>query len=273
MSSELPVLRDEEKKYARTPSSFWALYDRLLSGLPGDLRIDDFSAGAHWYSVRADGGLGFAMAPREGLEAPATAGGVSGSILADTARLSKSWNLAEAALGVAALNAFYNKPSRVDCLLDGLEAASFEENAFDHFLPRVAGKRVTVVGHFRNLERYAECCELRILERRPQPGDYPDPACEVLLPDSEYVFITGTTLINKTLPRLLELGRGAKIVLVGPTTPLCPLWFELGVHAIASLVVDDPVAVQRTAREGGNHALFGAGTRHVLVEAAEGGAA
>lgn len=265
MSSELPVLRDETAR-ARGPKAFWALYDTLQSGIPDDRRVGEFSAGAHWYSVRSGAGLGFAMAPREGPDSPTQAGSLQGLSLREAAALAKDWNMANAALGVASLNAFYNSPEQVAALLGRLKTEALNENAFSCFLPEIAGKRVTVVGHFRNLERYAECCELRILERHPQPGDYPDPACEVLLPESDYVFITATTLINKTLPRLLELGRGAKIVLVGPTTPLSELWFELGVHAIAGLVVDDPDGVQRVAKEGGNHKLFGPGTHYALIK-------
>lgn len=75
-------------------------------------------------------------------------------------------------------------------------------------------------------------CDLVVLERRPLPGDYPDPASEYLLSDWEYVFITGTTIINKTLPRLLELCRGSKIILTGPSTPLTPALFRHGIDVL-----------------------------------------
>ena len=52
-------------------------------------------------------------------------------------------------------------------------------------------------------ELIAPLCRLSILERDPVLGDYPDSACEYILPEQDYVFITGMTLVNKTLPHLL----------------------------------------------------------------------
>jgi uncharacterized protein (DUF4213/DUF364 family) len=66
-------------------------------------------------------------------------------------------------------------------------------------LEKLRGKRVAVIGHFRDLERIAAVCHLSILERRPEPGDLPDTACEFVLPEQEVVIMTATTLINKTL--------------------------------------------------------------------------
>ena len=76
-------------------------------------------------------------------------------------------------------------------------------------------------------------CELSILEREPEGDDYLDSACEYLLPEQDFVFITGMTLTNKTLPRLLTLTEHAKTILVGPTSPITPLLFGYGVDSIA----------------------------------------
>ena len=67
----------------------------------------------------------------------------------------------------------------------------------------------------------------RCFERRPLGGDLPDQAGEYLLGRQDCVCITGSAVANKTLPRLLELSRSAYVVLVGPSVPLAPLWFEL----------------------------------------------
>ena len=127
---------------------------------------------------------------------------------------------------------------------------------------------MAVIGHFRGLDELARVSQLTILERRPQPGDAPDPACEVILPEAEFVFITATTLINKTLPRLLQLCPQAFVVLVGPTTPLTPKWFDLGVDMIAGLLIDDVPSVWKIVQEGGQHAFFDHGTRMVQIERA-----
>jgi uncharacterized protein (DUF4213/DUF364 family) len=245
----------------------WKIYDELMVSIDPAARVDAFAAGLHWFGVRSSEGMGLAMAPPEGRAAPTGAGKIAGRGLSEIAQRAKSWNFSDAALGVAAINAHHNAPERVRPLLDDPRYTTHTgTNAFEYMLPRVIGKRVTVIGHFRGLDKMAEHCELTILERRPQVGDLPDPACEDVLPRSDFVFITGTTLINKTLPRLLALSRGAFVSLVGPTTPLTPRWFDLGVNLIAGLVVDDVPAVWPIVQEGGQHSFFDSGTRMLQVE-------
>ena len=250
-------------------SGLWSVYDTLIKGLDPVPRIESFAAGLHWFGVRSDAGMGLAMAPPEGRAAPSGAGGIAGLGLRDVADRAKSWNFADAALGVASINAHYNTPARVSSLCANARYLTHTgTNAFEYMLPRVTGKRVTAIGHFRGLDKMAEHCDLTILERRPQAGDLPDPACEDVLPRSDFVFITGTTLINKTLPRLLALSRGAFVSLVGPTTPLTPAWFDLGVDLVAGLVVENVSAVWPVVQEGGQHSFFDRGTRMIQIERA-----
>ena len=61
-----------------------------------------------------------------------------------------------------------------------------------------------------------------------QPGDYPDSACEYVLPTCDYVFISGSAFVNKTMPRLLELSRDAT------STPAAPLLLEYGVDHLTT---------------------------------------
>lgn len=249
----------------------WPIYNDLCRAIPGTAQAEAFVAGLHWFAVRSGGGMGMAMAPTESAGAPAGAGCLAGTALGELAARSRSWNFAEAALGMAAINAYHNAPAVVDAWTraPGYDVHSDGSNAFETMLPRVAGKRVAVIGHFRGLEKMAEVCELTILERRPQPGDLPDPACEAVLPESDFVFITGVTLINKTLPRLLQLSRDAFVVMAGPTVPLTPVLFDYGVNMLAGLVVDDIAPVWQIVQEGGQHTFFDHGTRMVQIERRE----
>lgn len=131
-------------------------------------------------------------------------------------------------------------------------------------LPQIQEKKVAVIGHFRGLEKIRESCELSILERRPIPGDLPDPACEYILPSQDVVIITGSTLINKTLPRLLQLCPTAKVMLTGPSTPISPVMIKHGVHILAGMVVDDKAGTAQLLKEGGHHEFFNRGT-HMMV--------
>lgn len=248
--------------------SLWSLYDALADPIHEQETVDDFVAGLHWFGVRTGNAVGLAMSPVELSSSISQAGRVRSLSLKAAARMAKSWTPADATLGVAALNSHWNTPFKIQSLMgdETLEHHSDGRNVFELMASRVAGKRVTVVGHFRGLDRLREICELNILERRPQPGDLPDPACEDILPRSDYVFITGTTLMNKTLPRLLSLSQGAFVTVVGPSTPLSPVLFEFGVDMIAGLVVESAPDIWRVVQEGGQHSLFGPGSRMVQFE-------
>jgi uncharacterized protein (DUF4213/DUF364 family) len=65
------------------------------------------------------------------------------------------------------------------------------------------------------------------------------------------VAITGTSLINHTFEGLVQLCRPEAFVLVlGPSTPLSPLLFHYGVHALSGTVVDDVDEVLRYVEQG-----------------------
>jgi uncharacterized protein (DUF4213/DUF364 family) len=249
----------------RTNTSLWELYDTLIDTVPASARVEECVCGLNWFAVRA-GGVGLSMSPGEGAPTLSLAGRYAGMALKDLAALSKSWNFHEAALGVAAINAAVNEGATVAGTfgqpLDAIESA----NCFHHLREDFRGRKVAVVGHFRDLEPLKDICDLTILERKPQTGDLPDPACEYVLPGQDIVVITAVTLINKTLPRLLQLAKGARIVLTGPTVPLTPILYGFGVEMLAGLVVTDPVGILRTVQEGGQHQLFETGSRMVTFK-------
>lgn len=91
--------------------------------------------------------------------------------------------------------------------------------------------------------------EVYIIERDPKPGDYPDSACEYILPDCDIVIMTASAAINKTLPRLLELSKNAVSIIIGPTTPLCPELKALGIDRLSGMVVRDKVTFEAGQRQ------------------------
>ena len=101
----------------------------------------------------------------------------------------------------------------------------------------IVGKKVAVIGHFPFAEAALATAEEYIcLERNLQPGDWPDSACEYVLPECDVVFISSSSFVNKTAPRLIELSRHVHTVLVGPSTPLNPVLFDAGVDTITGFV-------------------------------------
>lgn len=242
----------------------WKLYDDLIDAVPEDAVVSECLAGLSWFLVRSIG-TGVAMRPR-GIDEPISgAGRIAGMKLKDLAVRIKSWNWYEAALGLAAINSALNAQKVLTSNCGPHLDQDKTEDVFTCLRDELRGKRVAVIGHFYNLERLSGICDLSILERKPQPGDLPDPACEYTLGEQDVVIMTATTLINKTMPRLLELSRNARIVVAGPSTPLHPLMFDHGVDLLGGLVVDDQPSVWRAVGEGGREALFTQGGRMVKV--------
>jgi hypothetical protein len=91
---------------------------------------------------------------------------------------------------------------------------------------------------------------LWVLEQRPQEGDLPAEAAEEVLPQADVVGLTGTSFINHTVDRLLDLSKKAFVVMIGPTSPLSPVLFDSGVDVIAGVKVVEPEKTIRTISEG-----------------------
>jgi uncharacterized protein (DUF4213/DUF364 family) len=248
-----------------TESAAWTIYDRLIDSIPEDILVEDCLVGIHWILVQSIG-IGVAMTPPDTERTVDVAGSIRGMRVRELAKLAKSWNFMEASIGMAAINSVTNAHATVMGNWGSAVVSNPEKNVFEYLLPRVTGKKVAVVGHFPGLKELASVCRLSILERRPQPGDFPDSACEYILPQQDFVLITGTALVNKTFPRLAALSKDAHVALVGPTTPLHPVFFESGVSLLGGTIVDDREGVWKHVAEVGIRTIFEHGARRVNVE-------
>jgi len=255
----------------------WKIYDELIAAVPADLHVTGCLIGLHWTLVRSRA-VGMALTPFDSHDAIGVHGvsavsgigeKVAGMSLRRLAEYVKSWNPFEATLGLAAINSVLNSPEEIEKLLGRPPEGGERNSAFIYYAKRLRGKKVTVVGRFPGLEPLAELCDLTVLERRPGAGDLPDAACEYVLPSQDFVFITATALINKTLPRLLELSHNAFTVLVGPSTPLTPMLFDHGVNDLAGTVVADPASVWQAVQEGATRNVFDHGALMVKVSGDE----
>jgi uncharacterized protein (DUF4213/DUF364 family) len=241
----------------------WELYDRLIDEIPNDLIVKDALAGLHWTLVKAKN-TGMVMTFSQGGRSSTLPGKIVGMKLKKLAAYAKSWNYSEAAWGLAAINAYYNTEENV-IKLKGNLATNKNRNAFVEYEEEIMGKKVAVIGHFPNIEELGTKCQLSILERMPSPGDFPDPACEYILGEQDYVFITGTSLTNKTLPRLLQLSQKAKVIMVGPSVPLAPIMFDYGVDVLASTVIVKEDSLWQVVKEGACLEVFESGGQMVRV--------
>jgi uncharacterized protein (DUF4213/DUF364 family) len=240
----------------------WTIYDALIDPIPERISVAETLMGNHWIGVHSDeGGFGLAMRINTATILPMMKGTYTGMPLKKLAKAAKSWNFIEAGYGVAAINAYYNHQERAAALGIDLTCPSLANEAFQKYRDELAGKKTAVIGHFPYLERLlGPVCELSILERNPQEGDYPDTACEYILPEQDYVFITGSTLINKTLSRLLQICHDSFVVIVGPSVPLAPVLFDFGIHDLSGFVVLNSEQCCHAIREGREGQHFDSGT-------------
>lgn len=82
-------------------------------------------------------------------------------------------------------------------------------------------------------------------------GILSDTAADYILPHADWVFITASSIANKTLPHLLSLTKNARVVLMGPSLPWSFEWAEFGVSYLAGVDVCDRGKLVEIASEGG----------------------
>lgn len=226
--------------------SKWEMYDELIDNIKDNYKVEYAFISPHWVGVKSEAGLGLAMNMNESTAYSSLTGSIKNMNLKDLAVYAKSWDFYEASLGMAAINSYYNGKNNINITdFDNLSIFDIIEN-------KVKGKKVTVIGHFPNIERLRSICNLSILERKPDLSRYdlPDTACEYILPEQDFLFTTAVTLINKTLPRLLELSQNAEIYIVGPTTPLTNIMFKYGIHCLSGSITQNEDAAKDLFLEG-----------------------
>jgi uncharacterized protein len=204
------------------------LVDALLESVSGNKEtIRRVMVGLHWFGVESRfTGMAHVFKGREGAELE-DAGNILGRDVLEIAGRLRSWEPLDAGLGLAAL-----------CSL--IEPKGENLNVYDYILSVAPGKTVTCVGRFPFFgELSNNCSRAYLLEMNPREGELPPFAAEEVIPESDIVVITGTTLINKTLERLLELSRGKICAVLGPSTPLSDVLFDFGATVIGGVRVVD----------------------------------
>jgi uncharacterized protein (DUF4213/DUF364 family) len=254
----------------------WTVYELLLDRAAGTAHVaEDVLMGLVWTLCRGGRGTGLAMTPAAAPRTLSWPGTLVGRPLPQLAAWLRDWDPHAACVGLAAVNAVINTADNpllararpLDNPLD--RGAPGNLAVFAHFLPQLAGRRVVVIGRYPGLDALARELDLVVLERQPGPGDLPDPACEYLLPQADWVFLTASSLANKTFPRLAELARNATTVLMGPGTPWLAELAEFGIDYLAGVRITDPEHLRRTVAEGGGTRLFEGGVGYALAPLAD----
>ncbi|BFM38339.1 DUF364 domain-containing protein [Synechocystis sp. LKSZ1] len=244
----------------------YAIYDLLLDYGNSPTLVREILIGLTW--TFCDGnGIGLAMSPGIPTRTLAWSGTLAQKKIADLAPWLKSWHPYEATVGMAVINLIINGQSPLLKQAQPLLSKSDHNLAvFDYFLPQINDKKVVIIGRYPSLSRYEKNFDVQVIERQPIDKDFPDPAAEYLLPQADWVFLTATSIINKTFPRLVELAQQAQVVLMEPTVPWLKEFAEMGIDDLAGVNIIDPQQLRQTIAEGGGKRIFETSVQYCLLK-------
>jgi uncharacterized protein (DUF4213/DUF364 family) len=244
------------------------LYELLLDYCSSNEVVESMMIGLVWTLCLSKDGTaaGLAMSPGVPTRTLNWSGTLTGKAITDLAAWIMEWEPYKATVAMAAINSCINNRNLPASI--ALDNSGQYPNlaVFEHFLPQIQGKNVVVIGHYPGIERYQQHMQLHVLERQPEACDLPDSACEFLLPQADWVFLTASSITNKTFPRLADLSGNAKTVLMGATVPWLPQLHEFGIDYLAGVEVLDPYALQQTVAQGGGVRIFNNGLRYRIAD-------
>ena len=243
------------------------IYSEILSEVEkvsqsDHLQIEKFQLGLTWSSCRVKidrrDSIGFAMSPIEKTRMLNWPGTIVGQKLANITSLLKSWDNFNNTLALASCNAVLN--SHRNELMQNAEIIDACEYAnlavFYYFKSKLADRKVVVIGRYPNLDKILHGINYTILERWPEGNDVSDTYAEHVLPEADWVFITASTLINKSFDRLSLLASSAVTVLMGPSTPWLWNFSHWDIDFIAGVIPKDIHKAEQIVVEGGGVRLF-----------------
>ena len=183
-------------------------------------------------------------------------------------------NILKRTLGIAALNALSNlswerRPPQ-DYVIE------LGKNAFDDVDPRNYGYSVVVGALVPMLKKLLAAdapftvmeMDSRTLKGRELDHYLPPDRAADCVPKADLMVITGVTVLNDTLPGLLELRKpGAEIIVTGPTVSMLPdAFFRRGVSSLGGILVTRADELLDIISEGGSgYHFFGKYAEQTVV--------
>ena len=253
------------------------IYTLLAQQAESACIIRDVTMGLAWTCVQVEdpatglSGAGLCFSPTVHDRNIPWSGTLIGKPVNDILPWLKSWHATETAVAIAAVNAVLsiNNPLIAEATPIPTPVKAITDSnllVFQYFAPRLRETttqgshsqkmNVTIIGRYPGIDKLRSQFDFAIIEQNPQGNDYPAVAADYVLPDSDWVFITASSLFNKTLPHLLSLSQNAQVVLMGPTMPWIREWKMFGVDHLAGVEVKDYELLKRIAMEGGGTRIF-----------------
>lgn len=244
-----------------------SFYQLLLDHADLSAKIEELTLGLTWTLCRSEAAVGLAMSPGLPCRTLPWAGTLRGRTLREVAGWIQHSDPFECTIGMAAINCAINANSKLLTHAQPL-TGQWPGNlaVFEHFLPQLRDQRIAVIGRYPGMDTYLAGLDVTVLELNPGPDDLPAHAAEIVLPSAQWVFITASSITNKTFPRLVELALDATVVLMGPTTPWLRELNEFGIDYLAGVTVQDEERLQQTIAEGGGTRIFEGGVGYAVVD-------
>ena len=212
----------------------------LAASVDTDQRVDKVLVGLNWTMIYAGDYCGIARSPDRGTQGARTIrpeAGFKGQRLRDLAEMLCSTDALSRSLGLAAINAFWNRVRK-----------SPKKSGFSHFTP--PGDGLVIIGGFRGVKKRLPNAE--IIEREPKPGDVPVDQAERTIKNAGNLAITAQTLMNGSLEPLLRASHNVPFrMLIGPSAPLCPVLLDYGLDNVSGNVVLNRAACEQFILETG----------------------
>lgn len=227
------------------------LYHDLVLGVAED-EIRRIVCGPRWLMVEGPHGAGLSYLPRHPRDLLPRLPALGRLSLRALARFSLSWNPLETAIGVAAINAHYNR----------FDLAGASGNGVRRF--RNAPGPVVVIGAFPGVDSILRDCA--IIETDPRPGEYPTAAMESLLPGCGGAIVNSSALVNRSLPRILRLARNRAVALIGPSTPMTARLHGYGLAVLGGFAARDSDGLASAIRAGAPPKEFARFGRYIHIK-------
>ncbi len=213
------------------------------SGL--DQKVTDVLIGLHWTMVKGDKtGLAATLSDTPCCQSMDidNCGHLQEMRISDLVNLIHSTHPLEVSVGMAALNAVLKYDSN----------SVIEINAREILLERCVGKNVAIIGHFPFVDQFREKSRNTwVLELNPGPGDLDASEYVNILPKSDVIGLTATSLMNGTFDDLSKcFPSDALVVMMGPSTPMSSILFDFGVDILAGSEVTDSVVLSKFIAQG-----------------------
>ena len=162
-------------------------------------------------------------------------------------------------IGMAAINALLPHPEPYQIRTINAEVVIGEHGQ---------GKNVAIIGRFPFVSRLRnEVNNLYVIEMDPQPGEYSPEAAKEILVKADVIAITAMTLINKTFDNIIQSCPPKSLkVMLGPSTPLCPVMHEYGLDLLSGAIVEKVDDVLNSISQGASFKqIHKAGVRLVTM--------